>query len=278
MMQLFDQTSVATSKVFTKAYSTSFSLGIKFLNKRFHHALYSIYGYVRVADEIVDTFQDYNREELIKEFREDTIKAIETGVSTNPVLHAFQKIVHEYDIEWSLIDTFLRSMEMDLNLKSCDRENYEEYILGSAEVVGLMCLRVFVEGNAALYEQLKPAAMKLGAAFQKVNFLRDLKADYNDLGRTYFPGVDLTAFDQNAKNAIEEEIKLDFAEAYKGIKQLPKSSRFGVYIAYVYYIKLFHKIKSTTPTKLLQKRVRIPNERKYLLFVQSYCKHRLNLI
>lgn len=278
MVSLYNQVCAATSKNITKSYSTSFSLGIKFLHKRFHLPLYSIYGFVRVADEIVDTFHDFDKQKLLNEFRRDTIQAIDTGISTNPVLQSYQSVVNKYKIEWELTETFLNSMEMDLQLVDTDETNYEQYILGSAEVVGLMCLRVFLEGDEEMYQKLKPAAMKLGAAFQKVNFLRDLKADFEDLGRSYFPHVDLKQFTHETKLKIEQEITEDFKEAYEGITQLPKSSRFGVYVAYIYYTSLFKKIRSTEPSVLMNQRVRIPNERKYYLFVKSYFKHQLNLI
>lgn len=278
MKQLFDKVSDATSRLTTRAYSTSFSIGILCINKHLRTAIYNIYGYVRFADEIVDTFHDYDKKTLLEEFKVDTYKAIERGISTNPILNSFQRVVNEYNIERELVDCFLRSMETDLDKSAHSTESYSEYILGSAEVVGLMCLRVFTEGNDALYQQLKPSAMKLGAAFQKVNFLRDIKADYEALGRTYFPGVDLTQFSMQDKKRIEQEIAQDFDDALIGIKQLPESSRLGVYVACVYYMRLFAKIKALPSHSIMQERIRIPNYSKLGLLFTSYFKHSLHLI
>ncbi|MEZ5018433.1 MAG: phytoene/squalene synthase family protein [Flavipsychrobacter sp.] len=278
MKHLFDKVSETTSRVTTRTYSTSFSLGILCLNKRLRSAIYNIYGYVRFADEIVDTFHDYDKETLLQEFKEETYKAIERGISLNPILNSFQQTVNQYGIEQELIDCFLNSMETDLGKADHDTLSYEEYILGSAEVVGLMCLHVFTEGDKALYQKLKPSAMKLGAAFQKVNFLRDMKDDYQALGRTYFPGVDMKEFTRTDKIKIEYEIERDFAAALEGIKQLPESSRFGVYVAYVYYKRLFAKIKSMPSDHVLETRVRIPNHHKLGLLFTSYFKHSLRLI
>jgi phytoene/squalene synthetase len=278
MKALFDQVSYKTSKLITRKYSTSFSLGIYFLDKRMHDPIYAIYGFVRLADEIVDSFHDFDKAKLISEFRKDTVKAIEEGISLNPVLHSFQETVHRYSIEWKLIDTFLNSMEMDLEDRVYDRNEYEHYILGSAEVVGLMCLRVFAEGDLELYETLKPSAMKLGAAFQKVNFLRDASNDYENLGRTYFPGIDIRAMSNEDKKSIEDEIEGDFKEALQGIKQLPLGSRRGVYLAYLYYHKLFHKIKRVPPSKILTERIRIANSRKLTIMFDSLLRHPLNLL
>lgn len=266
------------SELTTKRYSTSFSLGISFLNKELHKPIYAIYGFVRFADEIVDSFHDYPKKELLDDFRAQTYKAIEQGISLNPILNSFQWAVNKYNIPHELIDTFLNSMEMDLDKQTYDPNKYQLYILGSAEVVGLMCLKVFVHGNENEYERLKPAAMKLGSAFQKINFLRDLKADFQELGRTYFPGIDLNEFNSIVKKEIEEDIEKDFHEGYLGIKQLPKNSRFGVYMAYIYYFKLFKKIKATPAEIILNERVRIPNNKKYRLFVTSYLRHSINLI
>lgn len=278
MKQLFDNISDTTSRITTQTYSNSFSLGILCLNKRLRTAVYNIYGYVRFADEIVDTFHDYDKETLLREFREDTYKAIERGISTNPILNSFQRVVRQYNIDHELIDCFLRSMETDLEQSAHNNISYSEYILGSAEVVGLMCLRVFTEGNEQLYQQLKPAAMKLGAALQKVNFLRDIKDDYEHLGRTYFPGVDMKHFTMLDKLAIEHEIEDDFEQALAGIKQLPDSSRFGVYVAFVYYKRLFSKIKSLPSHTIMQQRISIPNYHKLALLFTSYFKHSLHLI
>ncbi|MGM0479361.1 MAG: phytoene/squalene synthase family protein [Bacteroidota bacterium] len=278
MKKLFDNLCFETSKRTTHRYSTSFSLGIRFLHKSMHQPIYNIYGFVRFADEIVDTFHDHDKEALLAEFKDDTYKAIERGISLNPILNAFQETVNKYGIPLELIETFLRSMEMDLDRSKYNQEAYEEYILGSAEVVGLMCLRIFVGGDENEYQRLKPSAMKLGAAFQKINFLRDLQADYKELGRTYFPGVNLENFSNVVKQEIEKDIEVDFAAGYEGIKQLPKKARFGTYMAYIYYYKLFTKIKDTPAHVILNQRVRIPDNRKYRLFVSSYVRHSLNLV
>ncbi|MFN3952712.1 MAG: phytoene/squalene synthase family protein [Thermaurantimonas sp.] len=278
MKNLFDLVSFKTSKIVTRKYSTSFSLGIYFLDKKFHDAIYAIYGFVRFADEIVDTFHEHDKEALLKKFKEDTYRAIYEGISLNPILHSFQKIVNQYKIDLDLIETFLQSMEMDLIKQTYSQKQYEKYILGSAEVVGLMCLKIFVEGNDQTYEELKHYAMKLGSAFQKINFLRDLNADYFQLGRVYFPGVDMRQFDYNTKNAIEKDIEIDFALGFEGIRRLPKSSRLGVYVAYVYYYQLFQRIKNLPPSEILTKRIRIPNNKKIRLLFKSYIKHALNLL
>lgn len=278
MKELFDHISVASSAIVTKTYSTSFSLGIRCLHKKFHNAIYSIYGFVRLADEIVDSFHDYNKRDLLTDFTADTYKAIEKGISLNPILNSFQHVVNDYAIDRELIDCFLASMEMDLQETEHSCLSYENYILGSAEVVGLMCLRVFTENDDSLYQELKPSAMKLGAAFQKVNFLRDLKNDYEVLGRVYFPQVDLSVFSEKEKTAIELDIEKDFEAALKGIKQLPRSSRFGVYVAYIYYKNLFNKIKSVSSVNIMSERVRIPNSRKLSLLAGSYVKHSFRMI
>jgi phytoene synthase len=278
MKELFDTISHEMSLVTTKRYSTSFSMGISFLHKELRKPIYAIYGFVRFADEIVDSFHGFQKEALLEDFKKQTYDAIDSGISLNPILNSFQWAVNKYAIPRELIDTFLASMEMDLEKHEYDKDKYELYILGSAEVVGLMCLKIFVRGNESEYERLKPLAMKLGSAFQKINFLRDLKADFQELGRTYFPGIDLNEFNATVKKEIEADIEIDFQLGYEGIKQLPKNARFGVYMAYIYYYKLFKKIKSTSPHVILTERVRIPNNRKYGLFVTSYVKHNLNLI
>lgn len=278
MKALYDQVSLRCSKMVTRSYSTSFSLGIRLLSKDLHDPIYSIYGFVRFADEIVDSFHDFDKKDLLDRFKIDTYKAIEEGISLNPILNSFQEVVRKYNIERELIDAFLHSMEMDLVDRDYDQKSFEEYILGSAEVVGLMCLRVFLDGDEQEYQRLKQPAMKLGSAFQKVNFLRDLKADYQKLGRSYFPQVNLERFDHMSKKQIEEDIHADFAEALEGIKQLPRKARFGVYLAYVYYISLFEKIRNTEPMVILEERVRIPNTKKYGLMLGSYFKYRLNLL
>lgn len=248
------------------------------MHKKYHNAIYSIYGFVRLADEIVDSFHDFNKKELLNEFKVSTHKAIAQKISLNPILNSFQLIVHEYAIEKELIDCFLASMEMDLQETEHCALSYNTYILGSAEVVGLMCLRVFTENDDILYQQLKPSAMKLGSAFQKVNFLRDLKADYEVLGRVYFPGVDLTVFSEAEKQAIQLDIQRDFEEAFAGIRKLPRSSRFGVYVAYIYYKNLFNKIKSVSSVKIMSERIRIPNLQKLSLLIGSYLKHSFRMI
>lgn len=278
MKSTFDRLSVACSKMTTHTYSTSFSLGIYFLSKKFHGPIYSIYGFVRLADEIVDSFHGYKQERLLEEFKVDTYAAIEAGISLNPVLNAFQQVVHDYNIEHELIDQFLFSMAMDLNPMEYDQALYEKYILGSAEVVGLMCLRVFTENNTELYEQLKPAAMRLGSAFQKVNFLRDLKADYEGLGRTYFPGIDLNTANDGQKAMIESDIKADFDAAFEGIQQLPRSSGMGVYLAYIYYRALFRKIKGIPLDGIMNERVRVPNSSKFGLMLRSLVQYNLKIL
>lgn len=276
--QTFDHVSLAASAITTRTYSTSFSLGIRCLHKRFNAPIVSIYGFVRFADEIVDTFHDYDKETLITEFERDTYLAIGRGISLNPILNSFQQVVRDYNIEHELIDSFLRSMKYDLHRQSYNSEGYHEYIYGSAEVVGLMCLRVFTSGNDELYRKLRPSAMKLGAAFQKVNFLRDVKNDYEDLGRVYFPGANLTSLTPAGKQQIEEEIEMDFCAALAGIRQLPADSRFGVYVAYVYYRSLFNRIKSVPPARMMVERIRIPNYRKIGLLFSSYFRHSLRMI
>ena len=278
MKQLFDNVSIKTSKMVTNSYSTSFSLGIKFLHKDFQDPIYSIYGFVRFADEIVDTFHDFNKKELLDEFKIETYRAIERGISLNPVLNSFQKVVNEYKIDIKLIDTFLKSMEMDLDKKAYSEEAYKDYILGSAEVVGLMCLRVFVRADQKMYDDLTPYAMALGSAFQKINFLRDLHADYLGMGRVYFPNIELSKLNPETKQALEADIEIDFNKGLEGIKLLPKNSRFGVYVAYIYYRKLFIKIKSLQPERILEERIRIPNSQKIALFASSYVRHSLNLL
>jgi 15-cis-phytoene synthase len=278
MKALFDTISIRCSRLTTRAYSSSFSLGIRCLAKELRDPVYSIYGFVRFADEIVDTFHGYDKEGLLKRFEEETYRSIEEKISLNPILNSFQAAVNEFGIERSLISQFMKSMQMDLVQRSYNSEQFRQYILGSAEVVGLMCLRVFTKGNFTLYEHLKPYAMSLGAAFQKVNFLRDLKADYTGMGRSYFPDLDLSRFDEKGKKAIERSIAADFDEAFKGIRKLPRSSRFGVYVAYVYYRALFKKIRNTPSALVMQRRVRIRNRHKATLLAYSFVKHQLNMI
>lgn len=279
MKALFDKVSYRTSAMVTKKYSTSFSLGILFLDRSLHQHIYAIYGFVRFADEIVDTFHDYDKARLLEDFTQQTYQAIDDGISLNPILNSFQETVNRFNIDRDLIATFLRSMEMDLDLSKVQTEQeYEDYILGSAEVVGLMCLKVFCYGDEEQYQKLRWNAMKLGSAFQKINFLRDLNADFKALGRTYFPGVEMNAFNDQIKKEIEEDIEKDFQAGYEGILGLPKKARFGVYVAYVYYYRLFLKIKSTPSDVILQRRVRIPNHNKYRLLVSSYLRHSLNIL
>jgi phytoene synthase len=278
MKALFDSISIRSSRMVTKSYSTSFSLGILGLDRKYHDPIYAIYGFVRFADEIVDSFEGYPQKELLERFWKDTYQALEDKISLNPILNSFQQVVHAYEIDYDLIETFLKSMEMDLYKNEYDEAGYKAYILGSAEVVGLMCLKVFVDGNQERYLALKEPAMQLGSAFQKINFLRDLHADYQSLGRTYFPGVDLDNFNEEVKASIEADIDIDFKAGYEGIKKLPKGARFGVYIAYVYYYSLFKKIRKTHCDLILNERVRISNKRKYGLFLSSYLRHTINWI
>ncbi len=278
MKQLFDVVSLRCSRLVTRAYSTSFSLGILCLQRGLRDPIRSIYGFVRFADEIVDSFHEYDKRILLSRFRDDCYRAIEEGISLNPILNSFQATVREFNIDLSLIDQFLKSMEMDLVHKTYNESECKEYILGSAEVVGLMCLKVFLKGDDERYHKLKHHAMSLGAAFQKVNFLRDLRADYAELGRSYFPGIDLSSFDQESKATIEESISEDFRNGFAGILQLPKSSRFGVYVAYAYYLALFRKIRNTPSEQVMQTRIRIKNRQKVTLLAYSYVKDRLGLI
>lgn len=278
MKQLYDTVSIKCSRLTTKTYSTSFSIGIWCLGKVLRDPIYAIYGFVRFADEIVDTFHDYDKKVLLERFKKETDLALNERISLNPILNSFQATVNQFSIDKELINQFLKSMEMDLERKQYDSEGLKQYILGSAEVVGLMCLRVFCYGNDAIYEKLKPFAMSLGSAFQKVNFLRDLNADFTGMDRTYFPGLDINSFDDKNKKLIEESIESDFHNGYVGIRQLPRSSRFGVYVAYVYYRALFKKIKNTPSTKILESRIRIRNRHKALLLAYSYFKHQLNLL
>lgn len=266
------------SELITKNYSTSFSLGIRVFDKEFRNPIYGIYGFVRFADEIVDTFHDFDKKLLLDRFRSETYQAIDEKISLNPILNSFQSTVNKYSVDRSLIDQFLHSMEMDLNKKKHDQHSFEEYVLGSAEVVGLMCLKVFCKGDKGMYEKLKPMAMKLGAAFQKINFLRDLNADYISMGRSYFPGIDLKAFDDACKREIESQIEADFHQGYLGIKQLPKGAKFGVYIAYLYYQALFKKIKNIPSEFVMKERIRIRNRQKFSILFFSYVKYQLNLI
>ncbi len=276
MKSIYNKIAAQTSKLTTRSYSTSFSIGIYFLSKKIHNPIYAVYGFVRLADEIVDTFHQKDQHELLDRFYDQTQQAIEESFSLNPVLHNFQDTVHTYNIDWELIDTFLESMYMDLHHKKYDRTTYQQYIVGSAEVVGLMCLKIFTEGDKAQYEALKSPARRLGAAFQKVNFLRDLQSDYQYLGRSYFPGTDLSSFNNTQKKQIEEEIEADFKAAYNGIIKLPRSARLGVYIAYVYYYALFRKIQRQSPERIMQERIRIPNGVKMGLMMKSLFRYKFD--
>jgi len=277
-MQLFYEVSQDCSRNTTEKYSTSFSSSIKLLGKSIRQPIFNIYGFVRFADEIVDTFHEYDKQTLLNEFKEATYQAIDRKISLNPILQSFQLTVNEYNIDKALIEAFLHSMELDLGKRNYDKAGYEEYIYGSAEVVGLMCLYVFCNGDKGLYEELKPGARSLGAAFQKVNFLRDLKADYEGLKRIYFPSCDFTNFSQCDKQSIEADIQKDFDDAHISILKLPLNARFGVYVAYKYYLSLFKKIKSLHPQSIMQERVRIPDYRKALIVAKAGIRLQLNLL
>ncbi|MEP7254785.1 MAG: phytoene/squalene synthase family protein [Ferruginibacter sp.] len=277
MIKLFHDVSQQCSKAVTEKYSTSFSSAIKLLHADLRTPICNIYGFVRFADEIVDTFHQYKKEELLLEFKKETYAAIERGISLNPILHSFQITVREYNINYDLIEAFFSSMEMDLSKTAYNSNGYKEYIYGSAEVVGLMCLYVFCEGDKNLYNDLRPSAQALGAAFQKVNFLRDVKADYEQLNRSYFPEVDFKNFTSRMKKQIEDDITEDFVNAYEGILNLPVKARFGVYVAYKYYLSLFKKIKRTTPADILEHRIRIPNYGKAYIVAKAGLRSQFNL-
>ncbi|MDG4949688.1 phytoene/squalene synthase family protein [Weeksellaceae bacterium KMM 9724] len=278
MKKLYDELAFDISKSTTRKYSTSFSLGILALSPKIRPAIYAIYGYVRLADEIVDSFHDFDKKTLLTRFKNETYTALDEGIALNPILQSFQETVRKYDIDKHLIDQFLHSMEMDLHDVDYNSEQYQEYIHGSAEVVGLMCLQVFTDGNKQQYEELKPYAMKLGSAFQKVNFLRDLKDDYQILGRTYFPHIEMGVFTDQVKREIEQEIHQEFKEALVGIKLLPKSAKFGVYLAYKYYLRLFKKIKGIPAENILQKRIRVPNAEKFTVMMRSYVRYKAAML
>ena len=277
-MQLFEKVSRQCSKITTETYSTSFASAIRLLHKDIRTPIYNIYGFVRFADEIVDTFHDFDKENLLQQFKLETYSAIRRGVSLNPILNSFQETVTKYKIDLELVNAFFQSMEQDLNKIEYDKNTYSQYIYGSAEVVGLMCLYVFCEGNRELFDVLAPSARALGAAFQKVNFLRDIKADYNGLSRIYFPGCDFNHFTEQQKKEIEEDIHQDFQSAYEGILKLPVKARFGVYVAYKYYFSLFKKIKKMKPAKVVEERIRIPDYKKLLLILRARVKNQLRLI
>lgn len=277
-MHLFHKAAHLCSRATTETYSTSFSSAIRLLHKDLQEHIYNVYGFVRFADEIVDTFHSYNQEALLQQFRNETYIAIERQLSLNPILHSFQLTVNKFGIDESLIDAFFNSMEMDLYPQQYDEQKYQEYIYGSAEVVGLMCLYIFCEADRDLYQKLKPFARSLGAAFQKVNFLRDIKADYQLLNRSYFPGVDFRNFTPCMKQQVEQDIANDFRNAYEGIMQLPWKARFGVYVAYKYYLSLFRKIKKTQPARIMEQRIRIPGYRKAMILVRAGVKNQLKMI
>ena len=278
MIDLYNEVCESCSELTTKRYSTSFSMGIRLFAEKFRKPIYNIYGYVRFADEIVDTFHDHNKSELLYRFREDTDRALDERISLNPILQSFQKTVHEYNIDREHIYAFLESMEMDLHDNKYDQSLYEKYIYGSAEVIGLMCLRVFCEGNEQQYQDLEPFAKSLGSAFQKINFLRDIKSDFEERGRVYFPEVRYESFSENCKKQIEADIHMDFEMGLEGIKQLPKGAKLGVYLAYVYYTNLFKKIKSCPAVRVQEERIRVRNRRKIVLLASSTFKHTFNLI
>ncbi|MEC3966073.1 phytoene/squalene synthase family protein [Flagellimonas halotolerans] len=279
MKTIFDDVSYNCSKVVTQSYSTSFSLATKMLAPSIRSDIYNIYGFVRFADEIVDTFHDYDKAKLFNAFEKDMERAIDDKISLNPILNSFQHTYHKYDIPHHLVTSFMKSMRMDLTKKNYETfDEYREYIYGSADVVGLMCLCVFVKGDKEKYENLKESAMALGSAFQKVNFLRDLKADYEHLNRAYFPNTNLMELDEESKKRIVNEIKADFALGYSGIVQLPEQAKFGVYTAYRYYKKLLQKLQGTPPLEIKNTRIRVPNYQKFGLLAQSYVNYKLQLV
>ncbi len=279
MKSIFDNVSRQCSKIVTNSYSTSFSMATKMLSDSIRQDIYNIYGFVRFADEIVDTFHDYDKGTLFKNFEADLEDALKMKISLNPILNAFQETYHKYGIDRHLVDAFMKSMRLDLHKQNyLTDEEYREYIYGSADVVGLMCLKVFVKGNQEKYDDLKDSAMSLGSAFQKVNFLRDLKADFENLNRTYFPNTDLNHLDEASKQAIIKDIESDFKKGLKGIKQLPLEARFGVFMAYRYYNKLLDKLKKTPALEIKSARIRVPNYKKIELLTRSYVKYQLNLL
>lgn len=279
MKKLFDQVSESCSRIVTESYSTSFTLATKMLDSSIRQDIYNIYGFVRFADEIVDSFHNYDKKELLNLFEKDLKKSIEDKISLNPILNSFQKTIHSYQIDYELVDSFLNSMKLDLDKKKyLTKKEFDQYVYGSADVVGLMCLKVFVKGNKNQYNDLKPYAMSLGSAFQKVNFLRDLKADHDGLNRSYFPNLNIDEFDEPSKKIILDEIDKDFRHALKGIFKLPSSARFGVYTAYKYYLKLLNKLRKTHPLKIKSSRIRVPNYQKVNVLARSYVRYRLNIL
>jgi phytoene synthase len=279
MKKIFDDVSEMCSKSVTESYSTSFSLATKMLSKAIRQDIYNIYGFVRFADEIVDSFHEYNKEELLNNFEKELRYSITNKISLNPILNSFQKTLLKYDLDIELVNSFLKSMRWDLDKKKClNKQEFDEYIYGSADVVGLMCLKVFVNGDVEKFHQLKPYAMSLGSAFQKVNFLRDLKADHESLNRSYFPNLNIDKFDEKSKKFILNEIDRDFSNALKGILLLPSSARFGVYTAYKYYLKLLNKLRKTDPLKIKNSRIRVPNFQKINILARSYVRYKLNIL
>jgi len=279
MKKLFDQVSESCSRIVTESYSTSFTLATKMLDSSIRQDIYNIYGFVRFADEIVDSFHNYDKKELLNLFEKDLKKSIEDKISLNPILNSFQKTIHNYQIDYGLVDSFLNSMKLDLDKKKyLTKKEFNQYVYGSADVVGLMCLKVFVKGNKNQYDDLRPYAMSLGSAFQKVNFLRDLKADHDGLNRSYFPNLNINEFDESSKKIILDEIDKDFKHALKGIFKLPSSARFGVYTAYKYYLKLLNKLRKTHPLKIKSTRIRVPNYQKVNVLARSYVRYRLNIL
>ena len=279
MKKLFDQVSESCSRIVTESYSTSFTLATKMLDSSIRQDIYNIYGFVRFADEIVDSFHNYDKKELLDLFEIDLKKSIEDKISLNPILNSFQKTIHSYQIDYELVDSFLNSMKLDLDKKKyLTKKEFDQYVYGSADVVGLMCLKVFVKGNKNQYDNLRPYAMSLGSAFQKVNFLRDLKADHDGLNRSYFPNLNIDEFDEQSKKIILDEIDKDFRHALKGIFKLPSSARFGVYTSYKYYLKLLNKLRKTHPLKIKSSRIRVPNYQKVNVLARSYVRYRLNIL
>lgn len=279
MKSLFDSVSHQCSKTVTKSYSTSFALATKMLANSIRQDIYNIYGFVRFADEIVDSFHDYNKELLFNNFENDLELALEHKISLNPILNSFQETYHKYGIEKEQVDSFMKSMRLDLTKSTyLNEKEYKAYIYGSADVVGLMCLKVFVKGDVEKYESLKDFAMRLGSGFQKVNFLRDLKADFNDLNRTYFPNTDLSQLDEDSKQLIIKDIEDDFLVGLQGIKELPLEAKFGVFMAYRYYNQLLKKLKKTPALDIKSTRIRVPNYKKFEILTRGYVKYQLNLM
>ena len=278
MINLYNKTSYNCSKIVATNYSTSFSIGIRMLKKEFRDPVYAIYGYVRIADEIVDTFHDYDKKALLEDYKKATYEALETKISSNPVINSFQEVVHKYNIDIELIEAFLNSMKMDLYNRVYDEKTYKNYLYGSAEVVGLMCLKVFCEGNEVLYQNLKGPARALGSGFQKVNFLRDMRSDFNDRGRVYFPGVDFNKFTIEEKEVIENDILKDFEIARNGIKALPKGSKFGVYVAFMYFYSLLKKIRKSSEADITKERVRVGNVSKIFILCDSFLRFKFKML